>query len=45
MEKKSVKKIIEEALSRNYEEIDLQDKGVTNLLEVPHLRKFFLLKI
>jgi len=37
MEKKSVKKIIEEALSRNYEEIDLQDKGVTNLLEVPHL--------
>lgn len=39
MAQKSVKKIMEESKSRGYEEIDLQDKSITNVADIPHLCK------
>ena len=37
---KSVKKIMEESRSRGYEEIDLQDRAITNITDVPFLCKY-----
>ena len=37
--KKAVKKIMEDYLDRNETEIDLQDKAIENLLDVPYLSK------
>ena len=42
---KSVKKIMEESRSKGYEEIDLQDKAITNILDVPFLCKFYVLHL
>ena len=39
MAAKSVKKIMEESKAKGYEEIDLQDKGIVNISDVPHLCK------
>ena len=37
MAAKSVKKIMEETKNRGYEEIDLQDKSIVNVADVPYL--------
>ena len=38
--KKAVKKIMEDYLDRNETEIDLQDKAIENLLDVPYLSTY-----
>lgn len=37
---KSVKKVMEESRTRGLEEIDLQDKGINNIADVPYLCEF-----
>ena len=36
---KSVKKVMEDYVDRNETELDLQDRGIENLLDVPFLSK------
>ena len=38
--KKAVKKAMEDYLDNNETEIDLQDKAIENLLDVPYLSKW-----
>lgn len=40
--RKAVKKIMEDYLDRGDTELDLQDKGIENLLDVPYLSKYLL---
>ena len=37
---KAIKKIIEETREQGYTEVDLCDKGIHKLLDVPNLRKY-----
>lgn len=37
MSNKSVKKVMEETRNRGYEEVDLQDKNITNVADIPYL--------
>lgn len=41
MATKSVKKIMDEVKLRNHDEVDLQDKSIVNVADIPHLCKKF----
>ena len=41
MATKSVKKIMDEVKSRNLDEVDLQDKAIVKITDIPHLCKKF----
>lgn len=43
MATKSVKKVMDEVRSRNLDEVDLQDKSIVKIADIPHLCKKFLL--
>ena len=42
---KSVKKTIEEAQSKDFEELDLQDRGMSTLVDFPQLSKSTFFKM
>lgn len=43
MATKSVKKVMDEVRSKNLDEVDLQDKSIVNVADIPHLCKKFIL--